>query len=130
MDPVIHLDTHVVAWMYAGDHQRLAPVLPQLIRNRLVVSPMVGLELQYLYEAGRTSQPAGIVIKDLAERAGLRVAGTPFPRVVQAALGLSWTRDPFDRLIAAQALVESAPLLTQDSHLLAHCAAARWHVEE
>lgn len=118
METLIHLDTHVAAWLYAGDAERLAPVRGRLSASRLAVSPMVVLELQYLYEIGRVSEPAEPVIADLMERYGVCLADTPFPRVVRRSLSMTWTRDPFDRLIAAQAAVENAPLLTRDATIL------------
>ena len=39
---------------------------------------------------------------------------------------LSWTRDRFDRFIAAHALVEQSPLLTADEHLREHLPLATW----
>jgi PIN domain nuclease of toxin-antitoxin system len=36
------------------------------------------------------------------------------------------TRDPFDRLIVANALVENLPLLTFDENIRAHCSLAFW----
>jgi PIN domain nuclease of toxin-antitoxin system len=39
---------------------------------------------------------------------------------------LGWTRDPFDRLIAAQALVANATLVTKDTLMSKHCPAALW----
>ena len=46
---LIHLDTHVVCWLYAGRLELLSPAARGAIeRATLAVSPMVGLELQYL----------------------------------------------------------------------------------
>jgi len=126
MDPVIHLDTHVLVWLYAGEQERLAPVMPHFWRNRVTVSPMAVLELQYLFEAGKTSKPAAVVMKELSKSVGLKVSQLNFAEVVNAALTLTWTRDPFDRLITAQAMAEGVPLLTKDITILTHCPRARW----
>jgi PIN domain nuclease of toxin-antitoxin system len=61
------------------------------------VSPIVELELTYLYEVGRVSEPAAVPLSELHRRIGLEVADVPASELVGAALGLSWTRDPFDR---------------------------------
>lgn len=42
------------------------------------------------------------------------------------ALALSFTRDPFDRLIASHALAAGAELLTVDETLRANVTIARW----
>ncbi|MDP2432311.1 MAG: hypothetical protein Q8O33_09780 [Pseudomonadota bacterium] len=41
----------------------------------------------------------------------------PYGRVVDAAERIDWTRDPFDRLIVAQAMAADAALVTAD-HLI------------
>jgi PIN domain nuclease of toxin-antitoxin system len=103
MAAVVHLDTHVVAWLFAGDLQRLPGAVRRLIeRSSLAISPMVELELQYLFEIGRTTQPGRVVVYDLADRIGLAVSDNPFPQLVAGAAHLDWTRDPFDRLIVGQ----------------------------
>jgi len=126
MEAVIHLDTHVVAWLWAGDRKRLRPVRAHIERSESVISPMVALELQLLYEIGRVTQPAAAVIAHLVERTGLRQSPTPLSRVVARALGMTWTRDPFDRIIAAHALCDGARLLTRDETIRAHCSFAMW----
>ncbi|NLH48001.1 MAG: type II toxin-antitoxin system VapC family toxin [Myxococcales bacterium] len=126
METLIHLDTHVVAWLYSGDRARLRPVWRTLGKSELAISPAVLLELQYLYEIGRVAAPAETVRQDLVERIGLCLAATAFPQVVGEALRQSWTRDPFDRLIVAQAIVEKRRLLTADENIQKHCHAAYW----
>ena len=122
-----HLDTHVVVWLYAGQLERIpAAARQRLQQGLLLVSPMVILELTYLYEIGRTTVPGPAVVDDLKHRIGLQVADTPFQDIVLAAPTMSWTRDPFDRLIAAQATVEAAPLLTADERILDNVPGAVW----
>lgn len=111
----LHLDTHAVVWAYAGEHDRF----PDVIRDRLesddlVYSPMVRLELTYLYEIERLTEPPGLIFAELAASMGLRVDTTPFADVVDAAESLTFTRDPFDRLIMAQAVAARVPLVTKD----------------
>ena len=126
MAAVIHLDTHVVVWLYAGELERLRPCLPRLEGQQLAISPMVVLECQYLFEIGKVTVGPGVLLADLGERIGLTVSSHPFADVTRTAVTLRWTRDPFDRLIAAQALAEGAPLVTADRTLLEHCAEAVW----
>ncbi|MGH3927592.1 MAG: type II toxin-antitoxin system VapC family toxin [Pseudonocardiaceae bacterium] len=124
----MHLDTHVVAWLFAGRVDHLPPaVRRRLDTEPLMISPIVELELAYLYEIGRTSQPAGVVLPELRSSLGLTVSDTPFRSVVVAATALVWTRDPFDRLIVAQAITEDQPLLTTDEQIRKHCDLAVWN---
>jgi len=39
---------------------------------------------------------------------------------------LTWTRDPFDRLIVGDATGANSALLTKDSTILANCPLAEW----
>ena len=124
MSPV-HLDTHVAVWMHVDPH-RVRPALRHLEGRALAISPMALLELQYLAEIGRLAVPAASLLAALHERAGLTVAEGAWGQVVHTALALSWTRDPFDRLIAAHALTANATLVTANENLRAHCANAVW----
>lgn len=90
------------------------------------VSPVVELELTYLYEVGRVSEPAEAPLTALRRSVGLQVADASLEAVVAAAARLSWTRDPFDRMIAAHAIVADAPLLTADRTILDHLPLATW----
>jgi len=122
----LHLDTHVVLWLYEGALDRLAPALERLENQQVVVSPMVVLELQYLHEIGGSRVPAAAIIESLSETVGLSIAPSRWEQVVQVALSLSWTRDPFDRLIAAHALSMGATLITADERIRSHCPGAVW----
>lgn len=123
----VHLDTHVLVWLHVGNLGRIPPRAQQLLRScRPVISPMVQAELALLHEIGRIPFPAATLVNDLRDLADLGMAESPFARVAARSAELTWTRDPFDRLIAAHALCDDAPLLTADAQLLAHCAAALW----
>ncbi len=87
---------------------------------------MVELELTYLYEIGRVTEPASAPLAALRKRIGLQTVDASLASVAQAAAGLSWTRDPFDRLISAQAIAADAQLLTADQTILAHLPQATW----
>lgn len=124
---MILLDTHVAAWLYAGDVGRFPDRARGLLESEaLAVSPMVRLELQYLHEIGRTSEPADVVLAALGRLLGLRAADCSLVELIARATGLDWTRDPFDRLLSAHALVERAPLLTADGGIRANLPLAVW----
>jgi PIN domain nuclease of toxin-antitoxin system len=90
------------------------------------VSPMVELELTFLYEVRRVTEPADAPLQALASAIGLEIADTRMAAVTRAAVDLTWTRDPFDRLIAAHAIAADAPLLTADRTILEHLSLAVW----
>lgn len=66
------------------------------------------------------------MIDDLRVKIGLGMDAASFEDVVVEAAKLSWTRDPFDRLICATARVATAPLLTKDVTILANEPTAFW----
>lgn len=124
---MIHLDTHVVVWLYAGETNRFPKSAREAMEaDDLCISPAVILELQYLREIGRISADAPLILETLAASVGITVADTPFREVIMEALAESWTRDPFDRLIVAQAKAEKARLLSKDEVILTHYAESFW----
>lgn len=127
MAPLTHLDTHVVAWLFAGRADLLSARARNAIEEGdLVISPVVVLELQYLWETKRTTEPASVVVDDLASRIGLGLSPAPFPAVARKAVELAWTRDPFDRLLVAQAALDGARLVTKDRVIRNHYTASVW----
>jgi PIN domain nuclease of toxin-antitoxin system len=124
---LIYLDTHVVVWLYAGLPQKLSNLGKSLINeNELYISPIVRLELQYLYEVGRIKDPSDLIVTDLFNRLGLRGCEKNFNLTISQALGITWTRDPFDRLIVGNAMINENILLTKDSNILSNYPHARW----
>lgn len=124
---MIYLDTHVVVWLYAGETARFADAGIELIEeHELMISPIVQLELTYLNEIGRLDATSALMIETLAASVGLVVCVLPFIQVIAESVRQSWTRDPFDRLIVAQATCRSAPLLSKDESIRSNYAATVW----
>jgi PIN domain nuclease of toxin-antitoxin system len=127
MAALIYLDTHVVAWLFAGRIDLLPAGVRRLLdMGELLISPAVELELQYLFEIQRTAKPGREVVAALQQEIGLAVCDLPFPRAIAAALDQSWTRDPFDRILVGQAACRQAPLLTKDDAVRRHYRRATW----
>jgi PIN domain nuclease of toxin-antitoxin system len=124
---MIYLDTHVLLWLHAGLLDRFTARGRRLLeQSDLLISPCVKLELQYLFEIGRTTLPAARIVDDLDGQIGLIVCDLPFGIVVNRALALDWTRDPFDRLISAHSLCRGIPLLTKDKMIRRRLKLAVW----
>lgn len=127
MASLIRLDTHVVVWLYTGEAERFSPRARALLESgRLVVSPIVQLELSYLHEIQRLAVGGADIVADLASRIGLALSDQSLASVVQASASLAWTGDPFDRLIVGDALRASCLLLTRDDHIRANTSIATW----
>lgn len=125
---LIYLDTHVVVWLYADRGKRLSETARRLIEESesILISPMVLLELDFLYEIKRTTCGSIVVFDYLKDRLGLAVCNKSFSNVVSQASLQTWTRDPFDRLITAQAALDAAILITKDEIIRANYNHARW----
>lgn len=127
MAPLIYLDTHVAAWLFSNRVDLLpGGVRARLEESDLLISPAVKLELQYLYEIRRITSAGEHVVNTLEKELALKTCDLPFVKVVDVALTASWTRDPFDRLIASQATLRGVTLLTKDRDILTHCEWAKW----
>lgn len=129
MASLIYLDTHILAWLYAGQVERIpSPVRKLLNEGELLVSPMALVELQFLIEIGRFTDPVDQVLEVLGRDLGLKVCDLPFSDVARRAFLQNWTRDPFDRMIVSQAALREAPLLTKDRDIQEHYRGAFWRV--
>ena len=124
---MIYLDTHIVVWLYAGQVQMFSQPIKDLINDQeLYISPIVRLELKYLYEIQRVVDDSNTIITDLSNRIGLNICDKDFSAIVDQAMSLTWTRDPFDRIIVANASLSQNHLITKDQNILDHYPHARW----
>lgn len=124
---MIYLDTHVLAWLYAGRVDLLGRRARQLIDDEdLLISPMVVLELEYLFEIGRLAERSANITQALQAQLGIAVCQLPFASVIDSARAQTWTRDPFDRVIVGQAAALGRPLVTKDEHARRHYPHATW----
>jgi PIN domain nuclease of toxin-antitoxin system len=116
-----------VVWLYSGLTEKLSNLARSLINEHdLYISPIVRLELKYLYEVERIALLPDVILSDLGNRLGLEICEKNFNETVGKALGIDWTRDPFDRLIVAQATLNENILLTKDKTMLANYSRAKW----
>ena len=124
----VYLDTNVVVWLAQGTLQRISRgAQSALEQGTLLVSPMVLVELQYLYELNRIKLPARDVQLKVEHEIGVRVCDLPFLSVASAALDEKWTRDPFDRMIVAQAKANGlAPLVSADEEIKKNYPRTAW----
>ena len=112
------LDTHVLLWALT-DPNRLSGPARRLIANpanRLVVSAVSAWEISTKHRLGRL--PHAETILAGYERSVARLGAHPLAITSSHALlggALAWPhRDPFDRMLAAQAMAESLRLISAD----------------
>ena len=123
-----YLDTHVVLWLYAQKGQGLSDKARHLIEEStsLLISPIVLLEMDFLHEIGRISVGSDLIFPYLEQNIGLTACAKPFLDVIHLAPQQTWTRDPFDRIITAQASIDLNVLITKDNTIHQHYSQSAW----
>ena len=122
-----YLDTHIAVWLYAGLVDKLTDAAKSAIdESDLVVSQMVRLELQYLFEIGRIKVKSDTIIRNLSKTIGLRISNIPFGQVIEEALKINWTRDVFDRLLVSEAIVAKLDFISADRNILKNFKKTIW----
>ena len=112
------LDTHFLLWI-ALDVPRI-DAFPWLEGYRpWGVSPVSFLEVQFLTEVGRLEAKTSEFAAAISQDSRFVVDEVPLVSLIDRAIPLSWTRDPFDRLLAAHSESRRAPLCTLDRRLRA-----------
>jgi PIN domain nuclease of toxin-antitoxin system len=108
------LDTHTVLWWFSDD-PRLAIAARTAIAdlsNQLVVSAAVGYEIAYKQNLRRLPPLPEILSNRLRE--GVGILPISLDHALAAAALPGPHRDPWDRIMIAQALAEHCPMVTID----------------
>jgi PIN domain nuclease of toxin-antitoxin system len=112
------LDTHVFVW-WLDDAPRLSRRLRALIantQNEVFVSAVSAFEITTKFRLGKLPAAAAFVhdLANLVERSGFRDLPLTTIHATRAGLFPNPHADPFDRLLAAQALIEQLPVASVD----------------
>lgn len=131
------LDTHAFLWWIADpDHPRLSSTAKEAIadeRNDIIFSVASGWELAIKASLGRLEVPELEIPKDFGRFIAEQAVENDFEVLsvsLDHAMGVYQLplhhRDPFDRLLIAQALAEGLPLLSKDSELSSYPVNVIW----
>jgi PIN domain nuclease of toxin-antitoxin system len=113
------LDTHVLLWWFFDD-PRLSRIATDIISNPdhiISVSSASGWEISTKYRLGKLPG-AGSIVEDLPRllrKARIEVLPISLDHALLAGKLNNTHRDPFDRMLAAQSMIESLPLITSDA---------------
>ena len=127
--PVIaYLDTNVVVWLAQGNLTRISNKAQELLEEaELLISPMVLIELEYLYEVNRIKLSSRDIHLKVEHEIGVRVCDLSFPFIANVVVDEKWTRDPFDRMIVAQDKANGlAFLVSADEKIGEHYPRSVW----
>lgn len=123
------LDTHAFLWFVTGDSRLSRPARAALERDgtRLCISAASVWEMAIKSSLGRLSLP-GPLRDYLAEKGAEGFDLLPVDWLHAAAVERLpfHHRDPFDRLLVAQALVEGLPIVTRDRVFRKYGAKVVW----
>lgn len=110
------LDTHVILWWLSDD-----PTLSNAIKTRLDHEPDVYVSVATVWEVAIKQAIGNLKAPmDLAERvrdSGFRELHITSEHAVKAGQLPLIHRDPFDRMLVAQALYEDLTLVTRDDNI-------------
>jgi PIN domain nuclease of toxin-antitoxin system len=127
---VIVLDSHVIAWLTLAPTNLSKPAAEAIRASReggepSAISACTLYEFALMVARNRigTNLPLEQLIKELAANFVI-LPLTPEIAVVAAKMPDGFPRDPFDRIIAATALVHGAPLVTADGPIRRSAAVA------
>ena len=126
---MIYLDTHVIVWLVAGKVSLFsARVLNEIEDNELVISPVVKLELEYLFDSGKIRFNSTEILNELERSIGLEIKNGDLSKIIDESVRQTWTKDPFDRMIVSQAKLDNMKLITKDEKILTNYKDAIWEM--
>ena len=112
------LDTHIAIWLFEKRLDLLSEKAKEIMEeNDLFISPIVKMEIEYLFEIEKIKDDADTVIGYLSRSLDLQFEKSDFLEVLEISIHEKWTRDPFDRLIVAQAKFKDYLLISKDKKI-------------
>ena len=126
----ILLDTHTFLWWNAAD-PRLSPKASGWLadpKNTLLLSVVSAWELVAKTQAGklRLPEPPSTYVPTRLAHYGIETLPVTLAHVLAAESLPLHHRDPFDRLLIAQAVSEEVPILTMDPQIRKYPVKALW----
>jgi PIN domain nuclease of toxin-antitoxin system len=123
------LDTHAVIWWFEGAtglSKRASSIIASP-SNLILISAAVGWELAIKVNIGKFKTPSLVQeLSQLVDREGFAELPISLEHAVRAGLLPLHHRDPFDRLLVAQAQAMGAPILSADRALDAYDVRRIW----
>ncbi len=117
------LDTHIALWVLT-DHVKLSPLARSMIvsgGDQVYVSAASVWEISTKHRLAPEQMPiSGLQAKVRFSAAGLKLLAISAEHAAHVDLLALHHRDPFDRILIAQAQCEPLQLLTRDAQLLAY----------
>ena len=124
------VDTHALLWAITGDRRlpkRAHSVLASFA-NEVFVSAASAWEITTEHRLGKLPSAEGLVadFARIVEQLGFRPLPISLEHAQRAGNLPGTHRDPFDRILVAQAMAESLPLLTSDQYIQQYSVRCVW----
>ena len=109
------LDTHVFIWWISGNESlgQVARGLIANVDNQIYVSAVTVWEMSIKQQLGKLNAPGDL--ESVIERCGFSPLPIGLFHAQQAGSLPTYHRDPFDRMLVAQAQAEGLAIVTQDA---------------
>ena len=119
------LDTHTLIW-WAEDNPRLPPATDARIRHAdiALVSIASAWEIAIKTSLGRIAVP--MAVEDILDEAGFALLPVTFAHTAEVAKLPHHHRDPFDRMLVAQARTEGLALVSHDQMIRKYDVQVMW----
>jgi len=126
----LHLDTHSFLWM-STDESKLSETAREMIADldhELLLSPASYWEIAIKVRLGKYTMNESIdaFVGREVERNALQILPIEPRHAAEVARLPFHHRDPFDRMLVAQAIVEQIPIISADSQLTAYGVERLW----
>lgn len=124
------LDTHTFIWV-ESEPEKLSPRAAALIRdidNTLLLSVATIWEIQIKSQIGKLNLrlPLPQIVENQVQNNGLEILPIILPHALELDHLPLYHRDPFDRILIAQASIEKATLISNDSAFKAYPITVEW----
>jgi PIN domain nuclease of toxin-antitoxin system len=123
------IDTQILLWIF-GDHTKLSPKALDIIKetdNQLFVSAASFWEVAIKLSLEKLTLPVGLeqfMEETLANN--IEILGIEISHILKVASLPFYHRDPFDRLIISQSIVEGLPILSSDDKFSLYQVSRIW----
>lgn len=124
------LDTHTLVW-WDSDAARLSPKVFALFKNKsnpIFLSLASIWELQIKYQAGKLdlNRPLANIVEQQLSGNHIVLLPISLPHILALGELPNHHRDPFDRILIAQARVEGLTLITHDPTIAKYPVTTLW----
>ena len=111
------LDTHIFLWSL-DETKRLTKEVAKILkdpRNRIFVSVATAWEISIKQKKGKL--PLKTTLEECFRKSNFEILEIKLPHILQLENLPTYHKDPFDRMLVAQAIVEKLMIITEDGKI-------------